>query len=445
VGADFVLDETRNRFVYPQDRSATIYFEWEWPAGDHALTATWHKPDGSVASVSPDVKILTTSTKLTSFWIFDISPATVPGTWTIEIRIDGQPGGSHAFEVAGTDGAGDKFTLDRVMKAYGPAVVRIYKLDDAGRRIDASSGCVIGPNAVATAFQAIDMTATLEIEFADGRKARSSEILDASRLDDWAIIKVDTAAVSPIPRGDAAGVAVGGRLAAFAIDAGTRVMLPVDVGAVSAPSGYGLRIRFSPPAGTEAVGGPVIDESGRVVGLLGGSLTPGARLPQTVREQYPRLLIEAAGNTASAVSLLPVTIPSAGKTLAELQASGVLTAPVTPMPEFDYGGVTKQLPKAVDQIARDDREFSSRDDIQAIVYGLWRKRGKLSKGEASGAIFDATNHERGSLPPKKISLKDEGERISWTFSPKGLPAGYYRIDLRWNGVPAWRAYFHVID
>jgi hypothetical protein len=395
--------------------------------------------------VSPDVKILTTSPKLTSFWIFDISPGTTAGTWTVEIRIDGQPGGSHAFEVAGTEGTTDKFTLDRVMKAYGPAVVRIYKLDGAGHRIDASSGCVIGPNAVATAFQAIDMAARLEIEFSDGRKAQSAEILDLSRLDDWAIIKVDTANVAPIPRGDAANVPVGGRLAAFAIESGTRVMMPVDVGAVSAPTGYGLRIRFSPPAGTDAAGGPVIDEGGRLVALLGGSLTPGARLAQSVREQYPRLMLEAPGNTASAVSLLPATLPAAGKSLADLQASSVLTAALTPMPELDYGGVTKQLPKSIDQIGHDDREFSSHEDAPAIVYGYWKKRGKLSKGEVSGAIFDATNRQRGSLPAKKISLKDEGERVSYSFSLKGLPAGYYRIDLLWNGAPAWRTYIHVID
>lgn len=54
VGSDFILDEVRTRFVYPQDRTLTVYFEWEWPAGDHVLTATWSRPDGRVASVSPE-------------------------------------------------------------------------------------------------------------------------------------------------------------------------------------------------------------------------------------------------------------------------------------------------------------------------------------------------------------------------------------------------------
>ena len=103
VGSDFVLDETRNRFVYPQDRTVTVSFEWEWPAGDHVLTATWKRPDGRVASVSPDVKIQTPTPKLTAYWLFEISPNVGAGTWTVEIRIDGQPAASHAFEVVGTE------------------------------------------------------------------------------------------------------------------------------------------------------------------------------------------------------------------------------------------------------------------------------------------------------------------------------------------------------
>src|SRR6185437_8728347 len=109
VGSDFVLDESRSRFVYPQDRSLTVYFEWEWAPGDHVLVASWRRPDGRVASVSPDVKIQSTSTRLTAYWVFEVVPTLPSGTWTVEVRIDGQPAGSHAFELAGLEG--EKFTL----------------------------------------------------------------------------------------------------------------------------------------------------------------------------------------------------------------------------------------------------------------------------------------------------------------------------------------------
>jgi hypothetical protein len=55
VGSDFVLDETRNRFVFPKDNSLVVYFQWEAPPGDHSLTGIWKQPDGRVVSISPDV------------------------------------------------------------------------------------------------------------------------------------------------------------------------------------------------------------------------------------------------------------------------------------------------------------------------------------------------------------------------------------------------------
>src|SRR5271170_470126 len=72
VGADFVLDETRNRFVFPNDNSLVVYFQWEATPGDHVLTGIWKQPDGRVASISPDVKIQTTTIALSCYWIFSL-------------------------------------------------------------------------------------------------------------------------------------------------------------------------------------------------------------------------------------------------------------------------------------------------------------------------------------------------------------------------------------
>src|SRR6266513_2222683 len=55
----FIFDELRNRFVYPHDRSLTVYFEWQGPAGNHTLSAFWKDPTSRVSSISPDIKIET--------------------------------------------------------------------------------------------------------------------------------------------------------------------------------------------------------------------------------------------------------------------------------------------------------------------------------------------------------------------------------------------------
>jgi hypothetical protein len=57
VGSKFVFAETRNRFVYPQDKTLTVYFEWEAPPGMHVPSGSWRQPDGRIATISSDVKI----------------------------------------------------------------------------------------------------------------------------------------------------------------------------------------------------------------------------------------------------------------------------------------------------------------------------------------------------------------------------------------------------
>src|SRR5438270_7855559 len=142
VGPDFVLDEIRSRFVYPNDKSFVIYFEWEAPPGDYVLTALWKEPDGRVASISPDVKMRTSTPQLRSYWGFTLYPGMDNGVWTMEVRVDGQPAGAHPFEVVGLPVAipapsvPKQTSLDEMYKTLGPSVVWIRKLDGTGRRTD---------------------------------------------------------------------------------------------------------------------------------------------------------------------------------------------------------------------------------------------------------------------------------------------------------------------
>lgn len=456
VGSQFEFDETRSRFVYPQDRVLTVYFEWEFAPGDHVLTATWKQPDGRVASVSPDVRIKTTSPQLNSYWIFTITPSLPAGAWTVEIRIDGQPAGTHAFELVGVGGPSDVMTLDKVFTMYGPAVVRVHKLDEAGRRFDTSSGFVFAKDAVATAFQAIDTAARVEVEFADGRRIQTDGVLAVSRLDDWAILKADTGSIAPIPLGDGSTVPVGSRLAAFGLEAGTRVVLPVSVGAVSAPSGYGTRIRFAPDVSRDSLGGPLIDDRGRVVGILGGSLTPGSRFGERAMGDNPWMWRQQpTGSTASAVADTLVVLPAEARTMPNLGASGVFTMPVRPMVEFSAGGTTTALPKdPTDRRIQEITDFSVSSDDQILVYGFWLKRrtvpkgeAVVSKGEVSATMFDPSNTSRAVSTPIKVTLKPapDYQRVYFSWPAKGLTPGYYRIDVYWDGAPVWRVYVRVVN
>lgn len=115
------------------------------------------------------------------------------------------------------------------------------------------------------------------------------------------------------------------------------------------------------------------------------------------------------------------------------------------MLEFIYGGTTANLPaRASDPMPPDASEFSRRDR-QVSLYSMWARKGKLSKGEITVIMYDSQNRVRMNIPAKKISLSEMPERFSVGFSPATLDPGVYRIDLDWNGRPAWRTFVRITE
>ena len=451
----FQFDAPRSRFVYPQDKSLTVYFEWEAPPGTHVLSALWKDPDGKVATISPDVKMEIKTTELHAYWIFEIGPGCRSGIWSTEIRIDGEPSGSHSFELvvpeiatAPAEPQAPKLpSLDEMYASVGRSLVWVYKLD-GGRRADTSLGFVIGANQVATAFQSIDASERVEVVFGDGRKIATNEVWACDRLQDWAVLKVDTGNVPALRRKESAPVPIGDRYIAFNVESEqARVIGGVDITGRRNAGMFGERIQISPSPAREAAGGPLLSPVGSVAGIVGGSVAPGGRFSQYAISMSPGLWSRLTAEFA----VTPIeSVPDvSGKTAVSFQSlldSGVLTAPLTPSPSFAYGGTARAVSKiANDTSTTDASEFSRRDQV-AWVYTLWRKREKEGKGAVSAMIYDARNRKIGEIPPKKVTLpNDPPIRVAFNFGVQTLPAGVYRVDVIWNDRPAWRTFIKVID
>jgi hypothetical protein len=44
-----------------------------------------------------------------------------------------------------------------------------------------------------------------------------------------------------------------------------------------------------------------------------------------------------------------------------------------------------------------------------------------------------------------VTLAEVQERLAISFSPAALQPGVYRVDLNWDGHPAWRMFIRVTD
>ncbi len=452
VGQKFVLDEVRNRFVFPQDSSLTVYFEFEAPKGDYTLTAYWKDPQGRVAGISPDIRIQTETEQLPCYWLFMIDAQRASGIWTVEVRVNGEPAGSHAFELVVPEAPREPVvespvapTLDEIYRAAGRSLVWVHKLDAGGQRIDSSSGFVAAPGAVLTAFQSIDMGARLEIHFADGSKSVTDRVLALNRLQDWALVGAETRAVPPLEKGKSADAVIGGQAIVFGIGAGTtRTIGAVDVTGRGATPGFGERIHINPQLPPAAIGSPLLDLFGRVLGVIGGSTMPGTWVDHRSLSIDAMILSPTGGMMSvtpiDGIPLEPVNPPS---TLREMLESGLLTPPVAKAPVFSFGALTDRIEADLSYVSK---SRFRRKGSGVVVYTIWEGKPDVRRGLVSIAVYDAANRMRTKGEPTPLKLPKQGMvKCVYTLSPAALEPGVYRVDLLWDGIPTWRSNFAIVE
>jgi hypothetical protein len=450
VGAKFIFDETRSRFVFPQDKALTIFFEFEAPPGDHTLSGIWKSPDGKTYSISQDVRIQTTTPELNAYWSFELYPSLTSGIWTLEVRVDGQPGASHQFElvIPGGPTGPTPLTIEQIYQSTLPSMVWIHKLDATGRRIDSGSGFVIGKNRVATAFEVIDAAAGLEVEFSGGRVAKTDQVLNASRLEDWALIQVDTLEVPALARDDSKASYIGDRLTVFNVETSSvRAIGGVDITGRQKEDLFGERIQISPSTSFESVGGPLLTPSGKVTGILGGSMLPGSRVhPDGIFKVSTPAWTGLSRVSATPLALVPETGVETPVSLKTLTDSGALCAPITTFASFLYGGTTIKLPSDPSAPAPHDVSDFSRKDPAVMVYTFWQKKDKNAKGAIGAKVYDIQNHLLVTVPPKKATISEAfPSRSSFSVVPSSLSKGVYRVDVLWQDQVVWRTFFRVVD
>ncbi len=334
-GSRYIMDDPRTIFYIPQDKQVIVYFEWEGPTGTHKFEGYWKNPDGKIAAIS-DFSFEAKDKRFGGFWTLTLSDTMQTGVWTLEARVDGEITGTHTFQILSRDKPADAAVAPRELssaesyKLAGSATVFIDRLDSHGQRFGRGSGFFLGENIAATAFQTIDGASALRITLPDGKQAECRAVLAWNRRQDWALLDVAAPGTPHLVRVERESGAVGDRV--FLLDSpsegGRTLTEAVLIGAQEYP-GSGRRLAISESASSGAIGGPLLDVYGRVLGVLGGTLLPGGSTLQGVRFGYSvNMKILALSTKVLGVPIDLVSIAQPGRaTLAEMAASGSLPFP----------------------------------------------------------------------------------------------------------------------
>lgn len=441
-GGSFVMADPRSTFFVPDDRQVIVYFEWEAPRGTHHCEGTLHGPNGQLAVMS-SFDYPATQARFGGFWTIPLLENTTAGVWTFESRVDGESAGTLSFEIAtgkSPEGSARKeLPLPTAAEIYARAVTAsafIEKLDDKGRRLDSASGFFLENGVLVTAFRAIDGAHALRIRLSDGSQLQSVGVRAWNRRQDWALLNAAQGKNAKLNKADTKSVTVGDHCYWLVTKPdGARVISDGQVVGKETHEGWGDRLSISGGFDSTAVGGPVLDERGDVLGLLGGAL--------------PEPRAYAAGATFTVTgSVVPIDLvttnsPTTPTPLQTLWATNQFTTPVTAEHDVSFGMITQgKPPKGKVPFPKEMKvDFSPRDEFATVVVAF-QGIGPL-KDTVQLQIYDVDNHPISRSDSIKINLRSgETQERSWTF-PLSIHPGIYRADVSVGQEVAWRQYFRI--
>lgn len=450
------FEDPRSTFRVGDDHQIMVEFEWAGPVGAHKFVGMWKDPTGQVVVVS-NFQFTPVASPYSGFFTLLLGDTAPTGVWTIDATIDGQTAGSYSFEVVGSGAAVPKSAPERVpldtkdlYSRMQTASVFIEKVDSAGVTIGRGSGFFIGPSRILTAFESIDGASNLRIILPDGQTITSNEVLAWNRWQDWAVLKVGANETNFLKLAAAKSWSVGDHCFALGSSAGGRTILSGRILGQSDQPRFGKRMTISIVAAPDEIGGPVVNEFGDVIGIIGGNVLPGVAFTNGNQDTgMPGLMPVTFSAPGLTVPVDIVDVPSANlapTTLSALFANGVFFPPLTEHDRIGFAALTSQVERkngpAWPQGIR--TEFSLSQQTMSVFVN-WKAKGKEKfKGIADAHFFDLDNKEIAHTPPLKVNIHGGNiDSTYWTFKLNVFAPGAYRADIDLDGAPAWRQFFRV--
>jgi hypothetical protein len=447
----FAIDDPRTLFYVPADKEVVVYFTWEGPQGAHHFEGVWKNPAGKAALIS-EFDYSPDQPRFGGYFKMLLTEAPAIGAWTLEARIDGESAGSHTFQVVAAvrpdDAMPTRHILTRaeIYSRAAAATVLIENVDQKGSRRYIGSGFLIGAGRVLTAFEVVDGATRVRILF-QGKQIEVSEVLAWNRRQDWAILRAPIENVSPLVR---ASSSIGIADRCFFLDTvaeNNRVLTETNLIGMQKLDAAGERLNIGDPFDKRAVGSPLLNDYGEVIGFLGGGLLAGALPGDTVYGSRNATL----GAVSRGALAVPITLvnESAGSatTVGQLAAAGQFMPPLAGNQNVLSGQLARGLNRKVDppRVVEEKYEFA-RANGQAVVVLTWLPEEKR-KGIPALRLLDLDNHLIiESTGKKRITVTANKLSYSvWELDLSRLSPGIYRVDVLLDADTVWRTFFRMVD
>lgn len=448
------VEDPRTVFYVPADKEIIVYFTWEGPPGPHRFEGMWKNPSGRVTMTS---EFDYTPNQRRFGGYFKMMPGDTPptGVWTLEARIDGETAGSHAFEIStaprpeNAKPARRLIPPSEIYSRAAAASVFVENINAKNVRRNVGTGFFIAPGKLLTAFQVIEGAAKVRVLGPQAKVIEVTEVHAFNRRQDWVILNVALENMPSLERESATGAAVGERSYFLDVPAeGNRVLVETSLIGKQDLGPAGDRLNISDNVNRRAVGSPLFNEYGEVLGLIGGSLVPGVAfiedLAQGVRPNS--FGVAQRGTLAVPISLVNDSASNV-TTIDGLLRDGQFMPALVNTQSVLTGVMARSVNKKTDppQPIEERIEFS-RANAQGVLLVTWLPKEKRKGYPAlrvynldNRLISETVNKKKITVTPNKLSYSQ------WDLNFAPLQPGIYRVDVLLDGDFVWRAFFRMVE
>jgi hypothetical protein len=175
-----------------------------------------------------------------------------------------------------------------IFKHAGPSVVLIQTYDDAGNVAGAGSGFVIAADGrILTNFHVIAHTKRATVRLANDDAYDKVYVLGVDRRKDIALLKIDAVNLVPLRLGNSSTSQIGDKVYTLGTPLGflQNTFSEGLLSGVRQMDGYKL-FQLSAPISHGSSGGPVLNASGEVIGLVDATISEGQNLNFAIPIDY---------------------------------------------------------------------------------------------------------------------------------------------------------------